>query len=105
MCRLEALKQRLSTITRDKFPLTILDNVPYCVAPHLPHVGNVRNDVRIKRRDSDEMVSNEDNMGHNVTPEACLQAGCKNIDICVGVDRRYLAEYGEDEIRLQFRNS
>jgi uncharacterized protein len=105
MCRLEALKQRLSRMTRETFSLTILDNVPYCVAPHLPYVGNVRNDVRIKRRDSDEKVSNEDNMGHNVTPQSCIEAGCKNIDICVGVDRRYLEEYGEEEIRQLLRNS
>jgi len=104
MCRLEALKQRLSNMAQGRFPLTILDNVPYCVAPHLPHVGNVRNDVRIKRRDSDEMVSNEDNMGHNITPKPCIEAKCKNIDICVGVDRRYLEEYGEEEMRLLLRN-
>ncbi len=103
MCRLEPLKRSLSNMTRDKFPLTILDNVPYCVAPHLRHIGNVRNDVRIKRRDSDEMVSNADNMGHNITPNTCIEAGCKNIDICVGVDRRYVAEHGDEELRISAR--
>ncbi|HTY22237.1 MAG TPA: radical SAM protein [Desulfomonilaceae bacterium] len=102
MCRLEPLKQRLSKITSKNYPLTILDNVPYCVAPHLPHIGNVRNEVRIKRRDSDDMVNNADNMGHNVTPRSCIDLGCSSLNDCVGVDRRYLEEYGEEELPALF---
>ncbi len=100
MCRLARLKERLSAIKPEEFPITILDNVPYCVAPHLPHIGNVRNEVRIKRDASDSLVSNADNMGHNETPPACLDLGCEFFDRCVGVDRRYLAEYGDEEIRV-----
>jgi uncharacterized protein len=99
MCRLERLKERLAGITAKEFPITILDNVPYCVAPHLPHIGNIRNEVRIKRDASDSLVSNADNMGHNETPPACRELGCMFVDQCVGVDRRYLAEYGDGEIR------
>lgn len=98
MCRLKHVKERLAGIHTEQYPITILDNVPHCVAPHLPHIGNVRNDVRIKRRESDAMVSNADNMGHNLTPEHCLRKRCPHIDLCVGVDRRYLEEYGEEEI-------
>jgi radical SAM protein with 4Fe4S-binding SPASM domain len=98
MCRLADVKERLARISVEQYPITILDNIPHCVAPHLPHIGNVRNDVRIKRRDSDAMVSNADNMGHNRTPHFCIQRKCPHIDLCVGVDSRYLEEYGEDEI-------
>ncbi len=100
MCRLSSLKEKLSTINSQEYPLTILDNVPYCIAPHLPHIGNCRNEVRIKRREADDMVSNADNMGHNETPKACLKARCCYIDHCVGVDRRYLEQYGEGEISV-----
>jgi uncharacterized protein len=100
MCRLAPLKQKLTAITSREYPLTILDNVPYCIAPHLPHIGNCRNDVRIKRRDADDMVSNADNMGHNDTPKACLEDRCVHIDDCVGVDRRYLEEYSDEEMRI-----
>jgi hypothetical protein len=99
MCRLSALRKRLSRIVPQEYPITILDNVPHCVAPHLPHIGNVRNEVRIKRRQSDNMVSNADNMGHNVMPDVCCDAGCPLLESCVGVDRRYLEEYGEYEVR------
>jgi len=98
MCRLTDVKQRLSAMTPQKYPLTILDNVPYCVAPHLPHIGNCRNEVRIKRRDSDQMVSNADNMGHNVIPGVCSALGCRYQQNCVGVDQRYLEKHGDDEI-------
>lgn len=98
MCRIEDLKARLAVITPQQYPLTILDNVPQCIAPHLPHIGNVRNEVRIKRRESDDMISNEDNMGHNVMPEVCRQRRCPNMDTCVGIDRRYVEEYGDEEI-------
>jgi len=100
MCRLSVLKERLSAITSKDYPITILDNIPHCIAPHLPHIGNVRNELRIKRRDEDNMVSNADNMGHNVTPQVCFDAGCPFLETCVGVDRRYLEEYGDDEIRV-----
>jgi hypothetical protein len=103
MCRLSALKQKLATLTVREYPLTILDNVPYCVAPHLPHIGNCRNEVRIKRREADDMVSNADNMGHNDTPKVCQEARCEHIENCVGVDRRYLEEYGEEELRSFLR--
>ena len=49
---------------------------------------------------ADDMVSNADNMGHNDTPKACLEARCEHIDDCVGVDRRYLEEYGDEEMRI-----
>jgi len=100
MCRLSALKERLSTIKPQDYPITILDNVPHCVAPHLPHIGNVRNAVRIKKREEDDMVSNADNMGHNITPETCFDKGCPLLEKCVGVDRRYLEEYGDNEVHI-----
>jgi radical SAM protein with 4Fe4S-binding SPASM domain len=100
MCRLKDLKESLGSVTAPQYPIAILDNVPHCVAPHLTHIGNVRNEVRIKRRESDEMVSNADNMGHNVMPAICKQRRCPNMGMCVGVDRRYLEEYGEEEMRF-----
>jgi radical SAM protein with 4Fe4S-binding SPASM domain len=98
MCRLPYLKERLGSITSGRYPLTMLDNVPHCVAPHLPHIGNAPDDLRIKRRDTDQMVSNRLNMGHNAIPEPCSTKNCPHLETCVGVDRRYLEEYGDDEI-------
>jgi hypothetical protein len=99
MCRLAAVKERLAHCSVREFPLTILDNVPYCIAPHLPHIGNCRDEVRIKRGESDAMVSNADNMGHNRLPVVCREMGCPRLEACVGVDRNYLDTYGEDELR------
>ncbi|MBM4328073.1 MAG: radical SAM protein [Deltaproteobacteria bacterium] len=98
MCRLPLLRDRLSSITPGRFPLTILDNVPHCVAPRLPHIGNSPDDLRIKRRNTEQMVSNRLNMGHNAIPQPCVEKGCPHLEVCVGVDRRYLEEYGNDEI-------
>ncbi len=99
MCRLDLLKERLSTISPQCYPLTILDNVPHCVAPHLPHIDNCDYSLLIRRGESEQAVGNADNMGHNIIPEICSHAGCRYLNVCTGVDARYVAEYGVDEVR------
>lgn len=98
MCRLGILKERLSEITTRQYPLLILDNVPHCVAPHLPHIENCDYSLRVQRDDSEQHVSNADNMGHNRQPAVCSEFACRFTNVCIGVDKRYLAEYGDEEI-------
>jgi hypothetical protein len=42
-------------------------------------------------------VSTALNFGNNAIPDCCQANGCRQMDICSGIDRQYLDHYGVEE--------
>lgn len=98
ICRLRTLKEYLRPLASVDYQNVILENIPHCVAPHLPHRPN-RNTLLLLREDgSDHYANSLYNVGRNRLPSVCAERQCMYLDECCGVDAAYLDEHGDEEI-------
>ncbi len=98
VCRLKTLKEHFRSLNGDRYPHVILENVPYCVAPHLPHRSNNEALLLLREDGFERYVSSLNNVGHNRFPEKCVFPQCRYHSLCCGLDAVYLNEYGDEEL-------
>lgn len=93
--------QKLAKLKWSDYGHVFVDNFPPCFIPIKAQCVRSVPAIRYMDLSTKMNISTALNFGNNVIPDCCQANGCRQIDICTGIDRQYLHHYGTEEFNVR----